>query len=367
MPPPLRGRVGRVLIKTTPYNPLTAMKPQLYSITHATCTCLLALILVLGNTSCERIWDNEYCGTEYRVKFVYDYNMLFTDAFPTQVRSVTLYAFDEDGRLAFQQMEKGDALAEDDYSMVLDVCPGRYDLVAWAGTEEGDGFSLPTLTPGQSTIDDLYCRINRHVHTLHGEQVDSVGQLQPLWHGILQSQAVVTRAPSYTEYVTVPLVKNTNTLRIILQQTTAGELDASDFTFTVTDENGLMLHDNALDTTDGTLTYLPYYTTNGSADSGEGEGLNVAIAELTVGRLMADHNPTLRIARRSSNRTVLSIPLVRYLDLCRTTANYDMPLQEYLDREDTYAMTFFLDANGAWLDTQVIINDWIVRFNDIEQ
>ena len=42
-----------------------------------------------------------------------------------------------------------------------------------------------------------------------------------------------------------------------------------------------------------------------------------------------------------------------------------MPLQEYLDREDTYSLTFFLDANHHWIDTQVIINDWVVRFSDL--
>ena len=91
----------------------------------------------------------------------------------------------------------------------------------------------------------------------------------------------------------------------------------------------------------------------------------MAVAELTTGRLMADSQAKLTITRHDTGETVLSIPLIDYLELCRTIANYDMPLQEYLDREDTYTMTFFLDSDNAWVNTQVIINDWIVRYNDI--
>ena len=328
---------------------------------------MLAMAIALPVTSCYTVWDNDDCGTEYRVKFKYDYNMLFTDAFSTQVPSVTLYAFDADGRLVFQQSEEGEALAADDYYMTLDVDPGEYRLVAWAGLKDEDNsYDVLELIEGQHTLTDLQCRINRYTHTAHGEQVDSVGVLAPLWHGVVPAQTV-TRANTYrTATVTVPLVKNTHTLRIILQQMAEEPIDANDFEFSVTDQNGLMLHDNSLSEEDGTLTYLAYHQTQGSTDmEGSADRLNVVVAELNTGRLMADADTRLIIRNRHTGSIVLSIPLIQYLELCRTVANYDMPLQEYLDREDSYAMTFFLDSNNAWINTQVIINDWIVRFNDI--
>ena len=340
----------------------------LCSILHSACPLVLLAVLLPWLSSCEPIWDNEDCGTEYRVKFKYDYNMLYTDAFATQVHSVTLYAFDDDGCLVFQRSEQGEALARDGYSMVLDVDPGQYHLVAWAGLFEGEGFTVPTLVEGQSTIDDLYCRINREEQLLRDRPVEAVDyRLQTLWHGYLPAQTV-TRAASRTEYLTVPLTRDTHTLRIILQQMSGEAMDASLFEISVTDCNGLMRYDNTLDPADGTLTYLPYYQQGGSADiegSGEEGVLNMCVAEMTVGRLMADADTRLTVTRRDNGDTVLSIPLISYLELCRTVANYNMPLQEYLDREDTFAMTFFLDENNAWINTQVIINDWIVRFNDI--
>ena len=346
------------------------MKFPLYSIHRKACKLMLAAAALLPVTSCDTVWDNDDdcpIETEYRVKFEYDYNMLHADAFASQVHSVTLYAFDADGKLAFQQTDAGDELAAPGYSMLLPLAPGDYQLVAWAGVADGNGFTVPTLTEGMATIDQLTCRINRFARTLHGEPIDSVGYLQPLWHGKV-STTTITRAADRTEYITVPLMKNTNTFRIILQQITAGPVDASQFDFTVTDSNGLMAYDNSLSPNDGTLTYMPYYQAQGSADvegTPTANQLNMAVAELTTGRLMADSQAKLTITRHDTGETVLSIPLIDYLELCRTIANYDMPLQEYLDREDTYTMTFFLDSDNAWVNTQVIINDWIVRYNDI--
>ena len=80
------------------------MKTLLYSIHHQVRKALLAMAIALPMVSCHTVWDDDDdcpVETEYRVKFVHDYNMLFTDAFATQVRSITLYAFDEDGKLVW--------------------------------------------------------------------------------------------------------------------------------------------------------------------------------------------------------------------------------------------------------------------------
>lgn len=65
--------------------------------------------------------------------------------------------------------------------------------------------------------------------------------------------------------MTVPLVKNTNSIRIILQQMDGVTVDVDNFEFTITDDNGLMNYDNKL-LKDETLTYYPYYRVQGSTD-----------------------------------------------------------------------------------------------------
>lgn len=63
----------------------------------------------------------------------------------------------------------------------------------------------------------------------------------------------------------MPLVKNTNSIRIILQQMDGVTVDVDNFEFTITDDNGLMNYDNKL-LKDETLTYYPYYRVQGSTD-----------------------------------------------------------------------------------------------------
>ena len=144
-------------------------------------------------------------------------------------------------------------------------------------------------------------------------------KLSALWHGEVTKQSFSRAASS--QVVTVPLVKNTNTIRIILQQMDGVTVEVDKFEFTITDDNGLMNYDNKL-LEDETLTYYPYYRMQGGTDMGT----------------RADGD----------------------------AEGHEMTNQEYLDRQDEYNMTFFLDESMKWINTSIIINDWVVRFNELD-
>ena len=84
-------------------------------------------------TSCVR---EEMPECSLYVQFKYDYNMLFTDAFHTQVDKVELYVFDKDGKFLFRQTEEGDALATGNYRMEVKLPVGEYQFLAWAGAHD---------------------------------------------------------------------------------------------------------------------------------------------------------------------------------------------------------------------------------------
>ena len=45
----------------------------------------------------------------------------------------------------------------------------------------------------------------------------------------------------------------------------------------------------------------------------------------------------------------------------------NIPLQEYLDREDEYYILVFLKNDGkTWIATQIQINDWIIRESEFD-
>lgn len=332
---------------------------------------LLSATLSIAMTSCDAILGEEDvdCSIEYRVKFKYDKNMKFADAFANEVKSVTLYAFDEEGKFAYQRTEQGDILSEDGYSMPVEVEPGDYNLVAWGGLEGEESFSVPILQQGVSTLEDLNCKMNREHLSRNAEGSAYVDQdLKPLFHGQVQKQSF-SRAASQ-QIVTVPLTKNTNNIRIILQHLSGEEVDVSKFTFTIKDENGLMNYDNNL-LEDEELTYYPWRTDWGTADMNPKEkarsttSVGVAIAELTVGRLIAENNPVLSISNEKGEK-VLSIPLIDYALLVKGYYNREMSDQEYLDRQDEYNMTFFLDETDRWASSSIIINSWKVVLDDVD-
>ena len=310
---------------------------------------MMAVTLGSAVVSCDSILGEEEvdCSVEYRVKFKYDYNMKYADAFSREVGTVTLYAFDDNGKLVYQKTEEGDVLGEEGYTMKVDLEPGDYHLVTWAGLNDEASFSVPLVTAGESSLDELQCRMDR----LYSRAADGT--------------AVVNSKLS------VPLVKNTNTIRIILQQMDGVTVEVDKFEFTITDDNGLMNYDNKL-LEDETLTYYPYYRMQGGTDMGiradgdaEDSNISVAIAQITVGRLVVENNPRLTITNKETGEPVLSIPLVKYL-LLTEAEGHEMTNQEYLDRQDEYNMTFFLDESMKWINTSIIINDWVVRFNELD-
>ena len=59
---------------------------------------LVSLILAMAFNSCNTIWSGEEdCPQGLNLRFVYDYNMEYADAFNSQVHCVSVLVFDENG------------------------------------------------------------------------------------------------------------------------------------------------------------------------------------------------------------------------------------------------------------------------------
>jgi len=335
------------------------------------------MLLLASSTfaSCN-ILDEEEADCAVYVSFKYDYNMKFADAFAHSVKSVTLYAFGQDGKLAFQKTEEGSILAQEDYAMRLDEISrsevDEYDFITWAGLADNESFTIPLLQTGVSTKEDLYCRLERK-HGSRGKEGTAIvdQDLEALFHGQVNGSSL-SRAAATNGNVEISLTKNTNNIRIVLQHVSGEPVNVDNFEFTITDENGLMNYDNSL-LTDEVLTYYAWDKYDGYAGLGETEKqegvteINVAIAELTVARLMADERPILRITNKLNGENVLTIPLVDYVLLVKGNYNREMSDQEYLDRQDEYNMTFFLDNGNRWMNAYIHINSWkiVLQHNDL--
>lgn len=333
----------------------------------------LAMVCGLLTSSCDdAIYDDEGdCTAHYRVAFRYDHNMKWADAFPHEVEAVTLHLIDADGNVVWQRTEDGGPLTHEGYLMDVDVAPGRYSLLAWAGDMDQHSFEIgPSARSGHT---DLTARLLRE----RGEAGEAVSKekLSRLYHGHIAD--VEFPANEGEHRVTVPLKKNTNYVKVVLQQVAGLPLDMKDIEVTITDDNGMMEWDNSL-RPEEVITYRPWAVTPISAtispDSGDGTDLGTAatytgmMAEFTTARLVEDNKDNARLTVRNlaTGKTIFSVKLIDFLLMVKGEYNREMSDQEYLDRQDSFDLVFFLDEGHKWVNTTIFINSWKVVLQNID-
>ena len=314
---------------------------------------------LLSFSSCDRLHEDlQPCPQGVRLRFVYNYNMEFANAFPSQVDCLTVLFYDSDGNYVTTRtnMTASD-LSDENWRMTVDLAPGNYSIIAYGGMEcEESSFSF-TAQPSTIRMNQLQVELNPECLTDPDER-----HLHNLFYGNLDVTVEQTDM-EYKDY-TLYMMKDTNNLRVMLQQVDGTPIDEADYDFKVVDDNTLMAWNNAVLPTSN-VEYLPWV--RGNASPGElpddrGEA-TVAWAEMSFPRLVTYNSPRLVITRKEDGYKVIDIPLNNYLLLMKSEVYSDMPAQEFLDRESRWKMLFFLQ-NGRWLDTVIEINDWTVRINN---
>ncbi len=324
----------------------------------------LAMTLLTGAalsfSSCDRIHEDlQPCPQGVCLRFVYDYNMEFANAFPSQVDCLTVLFYDKDGNYVKTETNSTDDLADENWRMTVDLDLGICNIIAYGGMDCNQSSFSFTSNPSSIKIDQIQVSLNANCLT------KPVGtSLHPLFYGRLDV-TVEQSDLNYRDY-TLYMMKDTNNLRVMLQQVDGSPIDEADFDFKVVDDNTLMAWNNDVIPTK-TVDYSPWVRGNASPgelpdDKGEA---TVAWAEMSFPRLVTTNSPRLVITRKADGQDVINIPLNNYLLLMKSEAYASMPAQEFLDRESRWKMLFFL-RNGYWLDTVIEINDWVVRINNTE-
>lgn len=320
---------------------------------------------MLATTSCNDglgTFDGEGdCGVY--ISFKYDYNIKFANAFANEVNSIALYVFDEKDTLVDQLTTTDkEALSDDEFEMVLQLDPGEYRLLAWGGLMNEESFDLlADAEIGKTKLQELQVRMHRD-HNASGDAVVEK-DLLPLYHG---SMEIVVDDVEGTYKHTMSLMKDTNVVRIFLNELSGHEADADDFIFEIEDSNGLYDWDNTL-LDDEQITYKAWYKESVSTEtetmSRAQESVGGALAELTIGRIRADRSPILRIRSSETGEDIVRLPLAEYALMVKGQYNLGMSDQEYLDRVDEYNMTLFLNE-GKWVSTSILIHSWRLVIND---
>lgn len=321
-----------------------------------TAAAFAAALLMVSCGMMDDVGDD--CSTQKRIYFRYDYNMLYADAFPNEVKTLTLYAFDDSGTIVYTRRASTDSIIAKGYMDVSDLPSGRYNFQVWA---EGEQRHADTYLYGAgNTQTALTAAINRS-----GAEIPH--DLTPLYYGRLDNADFTDFRTRGRREATIYLMKDTEVFRIVLQNTSGDSLRAEDFSFSITDNNGSLDADNNIVTPADTLTYRAWAQYSGSAGISAGDnaatvtGVNAVVAEITTNRLVREgHQMRLHVVRRSDGETIIDLPLTDACLLVKGNYNRSMSDQEYLDRQDTWNFIFFLDANHNWLAARIYVQSWMV-------
>lgn len=337
----------------------------------------MASVCLLAMSSCDNwLYEEEGdCSVYYRLKFRYDMNLKWADAFANEVTSIHLYAFDKSGVLAWQKAEQIVPGTAENYSMLLDLPAGDYKLLAWCGLqndgEQDESFSVPEARVGETRMEQLQCALNRQ-HDESGAYSNE--HLYRLFHGVLDVSLPVNDDGGSYEYI-MSLIKNTNHIRVILQHLSGVDVNKDDFIFRIDDENGLMAYDNEL-LEDENINYRPWDVQNVEAGIGMDGNRAVSnvkglVADFIVGRLIETHRKKMILAIDTKDgKKVARIPVMDYAlmgkEYYEKEYRYPMNERQFLDRLDECVMTLFLDENNNWVSSVIQILSWRVVLSNVD-
>ena len=304
-------------------------------------SCLLLLLVLFSCTSI----DETLPECQLYVRFRYDYNMEFADAFHAQVDKVELYVFDKNGKYLFKQAEEGSALSTGNYLMEVELPVGQYQFMAWAGAR--DSYDITSLTPGVSTLTDLKLKLKREASLIINKRMET------LWYGEVIN---VNFDGTVHQTETINLIRDTKIVRFGFQSYTGSwTLDMNDYDYEIIESNGHLGHDNSL-LDDDVLSFRPYYM--------EQKDPATAYVDMNTMRLMEDRKTRLVLTEKASGKRVFDINLIDYLAMTNAEGK-NLSTQEYLDRQSNYHIIFFLSE--SWLAVQIVVNGWVHRIQEENQ
>lgn len=376
-----------------------------------------ALCIALGFSSCESIFDADpNCRLGVALNFVYEYHMEpGANAFPSNVDCVEVFVFDADGNYVRSFSETSDALRDVNYRMEIPLEAGDYHFLVYGGlTCEHPRFEFkPGWTPETRAViegcnhalaawDDVRVTLPLEEDGASRTELHDIeARTGGLFYGTLDVTLTEEDLDVNLKPMTVYLMKDTNTIQVILQELNyPNQIDVDNYRFRIVDDNFVLDgHNKALSiaTADFQPRYEPYVTKNrvmGYVAPSDKNGekveedaereVQVACAEFSTSRLFLEHIATAKLIVTNKNVTdnqgneqvLIDIPLIRYLAetltygdsrwIARDRDLRDPELyQEFLDRQSRWTLMFFLQ-HDVWVNALVAVNWWTVRINDID-
>lgn len=319
--------------------------------------------LAMSLTSCDAVFDDlEPCRTGAEMRFIFEYNLENSNSFHSNVDCLSVFIYDSEGRYVTTLRETSERLADENWRLSVELPEGDYKAVVYGGMECGDASFGPVETPGEGTRHDaLQVRLKQ----------EHVGKrLHDHYHGAVDF-TVKNDGDNEFDRVTVPMARTTNHFRILMQNLSGEPLSGEDFDFYITEDNSLLDNTNVPVATGTRTVYTPW--DKGVVEERLGKGradgdmpvIKMGYAELSTSRVYIPNKPVIRIDDHETGRNIATLPLAYYLAASQSSASAWSD-QEYIDRGRDWSLTFFLQEDGTWFNSYIMVNGWSVRVNEID-
>jgi hypothetical protein len=321
------------------------------------------LLLGIFAASCDTFHDDlPGCDNDMEIQFVYDYNIQRADMFGAHVGAVNVYVYDKEGECVASREESndaGDGLDQSGYRMRFGLPDGEYTVVAVGQQVSQSAISsssnsskarlvLPSSGNSRSnSLKNFAINLQRRADGV----VENGGEhLDTLWVGHV-THNFVANSETAKQPVVVSLVRDTKRILLSLHNLDSpNEINLEDYDVLITADNGTVNYDNS-NPKDQELTYLPYasWLTQWNESSSQ---TATAHYEISMERIVlysgdeASRNSRLIIINNKTGVEIADLNLGEVLQQGRgayESRNYSA--QEYLDREYTYNLDFFLKGD----------------------
>ena len=292
------------------------------------------------------IYENLDDCKPYRIYFVYDYNLRYTDLFSEEVTKMNLYVFDEEGNFV-EEFQDASGPFSGTYGMEVPL-PGKdYTFIAWSGVYT-DAYTVEGGSARKDIkLDDLKLQL---AELTAGETSKN---LPDLFYGRLASTVKIN------EVGTISLIKNTKTITLTMlpldDVQTNGALLYEDYKIWVESPDGV--YDNNNNPSGGAIKYRTYF-----GDNSSNGGFSVKLNTL---RLMENSTNTL-VIETSYNEPLLRLNLNQIIEEIRKNTHNNLSMQEYLDRQDKYDIVIDgIRDNNQFSSISLTVNGWLIRNQNV--
>ena len=293
--------------------------------------------------------DLKDCPQGVYVKFYSKTPCADDSLFIGNVSSLTVFAFDQEGKLS-TTVEQHNVNLSRDFEVLVPVSNGNYSFIAWAGVNEKLG--RKSFTPGITTKEDIMVTIN----STNGVAERLNNTTERIWQG--ESPIVFLPNPeeygSLYKYTAVNLRELTNRVKVIVEfdNVTMKEYDPTKLNVAVSSANGTVRINGTMPMNTPVLTY-PSIETKLEGNTGE---WNYAMLDLATG-----YSNKLNITYTGNDKeeTVFDGDLIASILLRAVDKGVN------LDCENDFTVKFLIKDYCAecWthFSCAIYVNNWLVH------